>query len=104
MWLYLNVLPEAKILDCFLPSAMLISAALIPSDSRMAALFFLSASTCICMASWTRAGIRMSRISYRMQAIPQASEAWNDSNQIFINLMMFIQCENFGFDYETFVG
>ena len=32
----------------------------VPSDSRMVALFFLSASTCICMASWIRAGSFMS--------------------------------------------
>ena len=72
----MRVVPDANILDCFFPSATLISAVLIPSDSRIAALFFLSASTCICMASWTLAGIRMSLISYLMQVMPQAVEAY----------------------------
>ncbi|MPC08223.1 hypothetical protein E2C01_000801 [Portunus trituberculatus] len=39
---------------------VLTSASLTPSDSRIAALFRLSASTCICMASCTRGGSRMS--------------------------------------------
>lgn len=48
--------PEAKIRASRLPSATFISAALIPSDSNIAARFFRSASTCICIASCTRVG------------------------------------------------
>lgn len=55
-----KVVPEARTLARFLPSAMLMSASRMPSDSRMAARFLRSASTCICMASWTRAGSLMS--------------------------------------------
>ena len=56
MWSNCRHVPEARILERFFPSATLISASRMPSDSRMAARFLRSASTCICIASWTRVG------------------------------------------------
>ena len=41
--------------------------------------------TCICIASWTRTGIRISRISYLRQSMPHASEAYNVNN-ILLNI------------------
>uniref|UniRef100_A0A8W7PJS7 Uncharacterized protein n=1 Tax=Anopheles coluzzii TaxID=1518534 RepID=A0A8W7PJS7_ANOCL len=66
---------EARMRDCRLPSATLMSAARTPSDSRIAARLRRSASTCICIASCTRLGSLMSRISYRRQEMPHASLA-----------------------------
>jgi hypothetical protein len=54
---------ETNIFDFFSPSALLFAAYLNPSDSRIAARLFLSASTCICIASCTLFDNLTSRIS-----------------------------------------